>query len=702
MNGKRLYCIDGNSLLFRAFYATYFGDPSTLMRTKDGRPSNAIFAFSNMLCKLLSLLEPGDLIFLAFDKDSQTFRKEEFEGYKANRKATPEELKSQFAPARDLVRAMGIPMHEEHGVEADDLCGSAAKLAEKEGYQVEIYTSDKDYLQLVSSSVTVHLLKKGFRDLLDITPESMVENFGFSPLQIIDYKGLRGDASDNLPGIPGVGDKTATKLIAEYGSFDAIMEAARAGTIKGKLGENLIAGEPMGRLCYNLATIKTDCPLPFGLSEMEYRGYSPEEVAHFAESYELKSLLSKMPKSAIRSSSSEENTLPPLSEDLSPLWDAEAIGIAIDGEETYHTSPFRGIGLATKTSRHYVTQEELLQNPRLIALLESPLPKYGYDLKAIACSLKKVGISLSGLSFSLELAAYLLDSTLGSDSHLVLGYFGVSLPEEDSNLLSFGYPETTSTLAAYSLLLQPKALAKLQESGNASLYFDIELPLLSILANMENEGFPCNGEELAVIGEEFRKKKDALEREIASLAGHPFNISSPKQVASVLYDELLLRGPKSRSTSIEELKKLIPLHPIVGKILEYRKYAKLVGTYIDGILPHIDSEGKIHTVFHQTQTATGRLSSSDPNLQNISTRDEESKEIRKAFHYSDGTRILSLDYSQIELRILASLSGCSSYISVFQSGRDVHSETARAIFHIPEGQEVPHELRRKAKAINFA
>lgn len=706
MNQKHLIVIDGNSLLFRAFYATYYGDPSAIMRTKDGRPSNAIFAFSNMLTKLLNSLNEGDSIFLAFDADSHTFRKEEYEAYKANRKAPPEELKSQFAPSRDLVKALGIPCFEQHGVEADDLCGSVATLAEKGGYVVDIYTSDRDYLQLVSGSVTVHLLKKGFSDILSITPESMMENFGFSPKQIIDYKGLRGDASDNLPGIPGVGEKTATKLIASYGSFDAIIDAAKNGLIKGKIAENIIAGEQMGRLCYSLATIKTDCELPFALEDLVYHGFSSDEVAHFASTYELKTLLGRMPKKFAKVPLKEEYPLPPFGKDISSLLDAQEIGIAVDSEESeYNDTSFLGIALSTPKERFYFTKDELSSNKELIALLESNIKKCGYDIKRIRIALYELGIVLGGEVFDLLLAAYLLDSSLTSSPSLVLGLFGVALPESEAtpSLFSEGEKERTSALAAYSLLLSQKALKKLEEEKNLELYTSLELPVSAILAEMEKEGFPCNGEELSRIGDEFRKKKDALEQEVYLLAKHPFNISSPKQVATVLYDELSLKGPKNRSTSVEELRYLLPYHPIVGKILEYRKYAKLVGTYIDGLLPHIHEDGKIHTIFNQAQTSTGRLSSSNPNLQNISTRDEESKEIRKAFHYpTDDIRILSLDYSQIELRILASLSGCSSYIDVFKGGHDVHAETARKIFHVPASEEVPHELRRKAKAINFA
>lgn len=706
-NTKHLLVIDGNSLLFRAFYATYYGDPSSIMRTSAGIPSNAIFAFSNMLTKLLNSLEEGGSVFLAFDTDSQTFRKEEFASYKANRKPAPEELCVQFEPARRLVEALGISFHEEHGLEADDLAGTVSKLAESAGYRVDVYTSDKDYLQLVTDRVTVHLLKKGLSDLEEVTPSSMVEHYGFTPRQIVDYKGLRGDSSDNLPGIPGVGEKTATKLIQTYGSFDAIIEAAKKGEIKGKLGENIVKNEEMGRLCYSLATMKLDCALPFGLEDLLYRGYDASTVSHFANEFELKTLLSRLPKRFRVQGDTEKAALPPLQrlDSLAGVSLPSPLGIALDlDENVYNEAEIQGIGIATKEARYYLGREALENDKALRALLgDASIKKTVYDGKKIRVGLARFGIDFQGVAFDLLLAGYLLDSSLTGNASLLFSSFGVALPEKEGGLLSEGNAEETSAEAFYALALEKEASHKLETCGATSLLRDLEIPLSLILADMEIEGFPLDPDELSCIGARFREKRDALEKEIFEMAGHPFNIASPKQVATVLYDELGLKGPKNRSTSVEELRFLSSSHPLVGKILEYRKYAKLVGTYIDGLLPHRKDDGKIHTCFNQAQTTTGRLSSSNPNLQNISTRDEESKEIRKAFHYPDpDKKILSLDYSQIELRILASLSQCQSYIDVFRSGHDVHSETARKIFGVPEGQEVPHELRRKAKAINFA
>ena len=284
-NAKHLYVIDGNSLLFRAYYATSYGGSETIMRTSSGIPTNAIFAFSNMITKILASFSGGESIFVGFDSDSHTFRKEEFEEYKANRKPTPEDLVRQFPISRELLDVLGVTHYEEHGVEADDLCGTVALLAAKEGYSVDVYTSDKDYLQLVSDKITVNLLKTGLSSMNPITPEEMLKQFGFSPKQIIDFKGLRGDSSDNLPGIKGIGDKGATDLIKAYGSFDAIIDAAKAGLIKGKLKDKIIEGEAMGRKCYELATIKTDCALPFSLGDLVYGGYESKKAEAFAAKY---------------------------------------------------------------------------------------------------------------------------------------------------------------------------------------------------------------------------------------------------------------------------------------------------------------------------------------------------------------------------------------------------------------------------------
>ncbi|MBR1847572.1 MAG: DNA polymerase I [Bacilli bacterium] len=703
---KKLIVIDGNSLLFRAFYATYYGDPSNIMRAKDGTPTNAIFAFSNMLAKILQSLKGGESIFVGFDKDSHTFRKEEFDQYKANRKPAPEELIPQFPMSRDLLDALGILHYEEHGIEADDICGTIAKTASKQGYQVDVYTSDKDYLQLIDDNITVCLIRKGLSDIDRLTPTTMQETFGFGPLQIIDYKGLRGDSSDNLPGIPGIGEKTAVKLLSEYGSFDEIVAAAKDGRIKGKMGENIVANEELGRTCYRLATILTDAPLPFGLDALQYEGYSFSAVNAFCQKYELRQLLSRLPSNLKKDDADSPFPEVEIVTEL-PEIQASRISLALDlGSSSYHDEEILGVALTDGKHVYYIEGMHLAKDERAKKLLEDPnVLKTTYDAKAAIYVLRRLGIEVQGIDFDLLLSAYLLDSSLNESPSSVFSYFGedVSGEEETLSLLTQNRPTHTGKVAFYALRFREKAIRLMKENEAYELFLNIELPLSRVLANMEWEGFPLDKEELLSIGENYRQKRDALEKEIHEMAGYRFNISSPKQVGELLYQKLLLADGKMPGTSVDALKAIAHKHPIVNKILEYRKYQKLVSTYIDGLIPHIRKDGKIHTYFNQAQTTTGRLSSSNPNLQNISTRDEESKLIRKAFYYPEGNiSIASFDYGQIELRILAALSHCQTYIDIFSSSRDVHSETARRIFGLPDDAEVPSLLRRRAKAVNFA
>ncbi|MCR5078743.1 MAG: DNA polymerase I [Bacilli bacterium] len=704
---KKLIVIDGNSLLFRAYYATSFAGPESIMRNSKGEPTNAIFAFSNMLLKILSSFNGGESIFVAFDADSHTFRKEEFEDYKANRAPCPEELIPQFPMSRELLDCLGITHYEEHGIEADDIAGTIAKIAADRGYEVNVYTSDKDYLQLVDSNITVTLLKKGLSVVEEITPTSMVELFGFTPRQIIDYKGLRGDSSDNLPGIPGIGDKTAVKLIQEYGDFDSIIIAAKEGRIKGKLGEHIVEGEEMGRKCLHLAEILIDAPLPIKVEELGYQGYDFARLSAFASRYELKQLINRIP-ARLRKEDKDSLVVPEV-EIISSFRDIEvgdSIGVSLDiDSSSYHDEDPFGIAIACKDKIYYEDFVSFKEDSYLKAILENEnIKKKAFDCKKILLSLDNYDIKMKGVDFDMLLACYLLDSSASDNAKLCFAMFGVDISkvEEKVSLFDLGESEENGKIAFYSLRLEEEAKKRLREDGSFDLYQNIEFPLAFVLAKMEKEGFPLDDRRLTQIGEDFYRKKDEWEKKCHEYAGCYFNVGSPKQVSDILFDKLHLGGNKKKGTSVEVLKELVDEHPVVNAILNYRKYAKLCSTYIDGLRPHIKADGKIHSVFHQAQTTTGRLSSSNPNLQNISTRDEESKLIRKAFHYKDDLYIMSLDYAQIELRLLSHLANCQSYIDVFNSGHDLHCETARKVFKIKEGEEVPHELRRKAKAVNFA
>lgn len=697
----KITIIDGNSLLFRAYFATAYPGVE-IMRTQDGTPTNAIFAFSNMINKILSTLKKDEGLMVAFDAGKDTFRKEQLESYKANRKPTPEDLVRQFPMARDFLKALGIFQFEQHGYEGDDIAGTVAKLAEKEGYQVTIYTSDRDFLQLVDNNITVNIIRKGMSDIVAMTPEVVKETFGFEPLQIIDYKGLRGDASDNLPGIKGVGEKTAVKLIEEYGSFDNII--AHASEIKGKLGEAIIAGQDTGRLSRDLAIIKTDVPLPFGINETIYQGYDFTSVSEYCQRYELKQFMSKIVQKWKKIELEQTEINVKTVNSLKELGEVKEIGLALDyADDNYSIGSLYGLAIACDKGNYYITYDDFKNDQVTLDILKNPdIKKYCYDYKAIKVALAKNNIAIAGLYFDLLVASYLVDSSLKNDVEVVMNIYGIDLSNngEMLSLLSNEDSQKTGKIAFFSWKLCSRVTEELKKTESLKLYQELETPLTDTLADMEIEGFPIDVKVLDEFGDEYKKKAKELEEEIYALAGEKFNIASPKQIGEILFNKLGLYANKKLSTSVDSLKEIANEHPIVNKILEYRKYFKLITTYVEGLKKHIYPDGKIYAKFNQALTTTGRLSSSEPNLQNISVRDEEGKLIRKAFYYPDENyEILSLDYSQIELRVLAALSNCQGLKDVFLSNEDIHSATAKKIFNL-QGEPTPLQ-RRKAKTVNF-
>ena len=686
----KAYVIDGNSLLFRGFYATSYGE-GPIMRTKGGVPTNAIYAFGNMIARILHDVEKGDALFVAFDADGHTFRKEEYEGYKATRRPCPEDLVPQFPISREMLDALGICHYEEHGVEADDIAGSLAKSLSRKGYEVYLYTSDRDYLQLIDERVKVLLPQKGLSETKVMDLASLKEEMGISPAQIVDYKGLRGDDSDNLPGIRGVGEKTALKLLAQYGTFPAIME--HKGEIPGKLGEKVRDGEKDGWLSYRLARIKTDVALPFEEKEVLYRGYDEKKAAEFAAKYEFRSFLQRLP-AALRGREIPRKERRRASSFLELSREGR---IAVYGpvhKNDYHREELEGLALSDGERSLFVPRERILKEEGLREFLgDEKGKKVAFDRKSLEYSLETLGISLKGVEEDVLLLSYLLDSNGKGDPEETFLSQGIALPEGTGE-------ERALSIAESSLDALPGMLRRIQEEGTKKLYYEIELPLAHVLARMEREGIPLRKDLLEEFGEEYRRKRDEAREKVLSYAKKETNLNSPSQVARLLYDDLGLPMQRGRTTSVEALRLLADLHPAIPALLEYRKYQKLLSTYVEGLVPHIFEDGKIHTYFNQSETSTGRLSSSQPNLQNISARDEESRLIRKAFLYEDeGIGFLSLDYSQIELRILAEMSKSPGYRALFLEGHDVHSETARRIFG---KEEVTHEERRKAKAVNFA
>ena len=697
---SKIIVIDGNSLLFRAFYATYY-DPSNIMRTKSGQATNAIFAFSNMITSLLTNLKKGDGIFVGFDAGKHTFRHQEYKDYKANRPELPKDLITQFPIARELLDKLNIVHYECDNLEADDICGIIANKAQKEGYKVYIYTSDKDYLQLIDQNITIELIKKGLKDIKEMTPQTFKEEWGFEPIQITDYKGLRGDDSDNLKGIPGVGDKTAKQLISQFGDLESIIQNADTKT---KVGRNIIEFQDNGRMCKHLAIIAKDQEIPIEVNETIYNGYKFNSVSEFANKYEFKSLVSKLPKLFKQEEKHNEKV------DFCEVFDSngidfdDKIGIDVDIENVnYHDAVFNGLAFTASSKTYYISKANLLKDEKLLSILKnSDIKKFAFDFKKVRYVLAKNNIEVNGLFFDLILASYLIDSSIKNDIESVLNYYSIDISYATTKNLLFDDSTKQISIATsfYSIGLFEEIKEKLLARNQYELLVNIEQPLTIVLCDMELEGFPLDKETLLSFKTIYQEKLDILTKEIHLLAGEEFNINSPKQVSHILFEKLNLKSNRKGSTSVEFLEMIKNEHPIISKILEYRKYAKIISTYVDGLIPFIHDDGKVHSTFNQALTTTGRLSSSEPNLQNISTRDEEGKQIRKAFFYKDPTlSILSLDYSQIELRILAHLSDAKSMIEFFNNDEDVHASTAIKIFNLD--REPTSAERRRAKTVNF-
>lgn len=694
----KLIVIDGNSLLFRAYYATAYS--GQIMRSQDGTPTNAIFAFSNMINKIISTLKEGDGIFVAFDTGHKTFRHKALDSYKANRKPAPEELVLQFPLSRDFLSSFGVFQFEMDGYEGDDIAGTVATTAAKNGIKVFLYTSDRDFLQLVDDNISVNMIKKGLSDVQIMTPQLVKETYGFLPRQVIDYKGLRGDASDNLPGIPGIGEKTALKLIEKYQSFDNII--AHAEEIGGKVGNELLLNKDIGTISRDLAIIRTDIPLPFKIEDCTYEGYDFKNITDFCQKYGLKQFLNKLPKNWKKKTLSKTSITIKQVHSFEGIDISNDIGLALDYDnQNYHNATIYGLAISDNDNVYYINYEEAKNDKKLLDILSNrDINKYCYDFKAIKVSLAKDNIAIDGLKFDLLIGSYLLDSNIKNNPHLIFALYGLDLVEEEVNLFTVNKVNETSQIAYFVKKIQPKVIAELVRIDAFKLYEELELPLVIALSDMEIEGFPLDKKTLDSIGDVYKKKCKELEEEIYQYAGEKFNISSPKQLGEILYNKLHLPSNKKMSTSFENLRELSSYHPIIDKIIEYRKYFKLISTYIDGLKPHIFPDGKIHATFNQAITSTGRLSSSDPNLQNISVRDEEGKTIRKAFFYPNNEyQILSFDYSQIELRLLAHLAKSDALKKIFLENKDIHKETAKMIFHL--SSEATPSQRRKAKAVNF-
>ena len=703
---KRFLVLDGSSLIFRAFYAL----PG--LSDSHGQPTGAIFGFSNMLTKLMAEQQP-DLMVLAFDKSRHTFRTERYADYKGTRDKTPEELLSQFPLLREFAANMGIPFLEKDNYEADDIIGTLATQAAAKGYDVRVITGDRDALQLVRPNLRVLLTKKGISEIKDYDTAAFEEEYGFEPLKLIDLKGLMGDTSDNIPGVPGVGPKTASKLLLAYGSVENVL--AHVGEVSGKkLKENLQTYADQARLSKELATIELHVP-DLAFAEEDYRIQPDmEKMQAFCDDHELRAVWRNFerlygPAELALDLDGGENGA--AAQDLSyDLWDEAAVKTAAKAPYLAVSGIFSGLapfasleGLAVvagpDAEKAGFVARDSAAFPALLQLLES-------DQQAVVFGLKRydqAGLRGQKAFFDVELAAYLLEPERSKYalSELSQKYLQEAAPESFDDEKAQAVWEAKAISRLYPLLG-----AKLEEEKLTHLMDTIELPLVEVLAGMEQNGVYVNRAHLAEKTEEVAGRLQKIEAAIYEMAGHDFNLNSPKQLGVVLFEELGLPVRKKTktgySTNAEVLESLRLEHPIIEQILAYRLWSKLKSTYLDGIAGLIRTDtGRVHTNFNQTVTATGRLSSSDPNLQNIPVRTEEGRMIRALFEPGEGYDcLLSADYSQIELRLLAHMSGDENFIDAFKRGQDIHARTAAEVFGIPL-EEVTPELRRHAKAVNF-
>ncbi|HEY8365190.1 MAG TPA: DNA polymerase I [Haloplasmataceae bacterium] len=710
---KKLILIDGNSLLFRAFYAT--SSRGTILKSSKGLPTNALFGFTNMMLHILDNYQFSHIL-VAFDAGKTTFRHEEYKEYKGTRKPIPQELIEQIPLAKQLLDVMRVKRYELNLYEADDIIGTLSLQAENKDFsEVEIISSDKDLLQLVSDKVHVSLTKKGLTELETYTIEHLFDVYGLTPEQIIDLKGLMGDASDNIPGIPGVGEKTALKLLHEYGSVENLI--AHVDNLTGKLKESVENNTQQALLSKRLATINRHIPLDITLDDTLYHDYDYMQLLDFFRSVEFHSLVKKMENEV---SNLQEDIKYELVLDVSKLNDIllddsyiiiETFGL------NYHKCEILGMAVVNEKGNFFIPRNVFDNSLVIDMFLRDPLVKKNtFDLKKAKVALNWQGFDINGVNFDLLIASYIINPAISKeDFRIISSYFNYHNVQYDEEIYGkntkYHLPDANiyqlhAVKKAYALKkLKPLIIEKLKENDQLSLYLDLELPLSTVLAEMEYNGIKIDRQILEDLGKELTFRIKGLESEIYKLANKTFNIASPKQLGEVLFEDLHLPVIKKTktgySTNSDVLEKLFSSHPIIEKIMEYRTITKLHSTYVEGLKPMIFNDQKIHTIFNQALTATGRLSSIEPNLQNIPIRYEEGRQIRKCFIPDNPEDyILSADYSQIELRILAHLSSAHNLIEAFNHDLDIHTKTAMDIFGVSKDDVTPL-MRRQAKAVNF-
>lgn len=706
---ERLLILDGNSLMNRAFYAI------PALNNSEGLNTNAIYGFINMLFKMKEELKP-DYIVTTFDKKAPTFRHKDYKDYKAGRKKMPPELSEQFPVVKELLEKLAINIFEIEGFEADDLIGTLSVFARERSIEVYIVTGDKDALQLAEDNVKIVINKKGMTEKEIYDKDRMLQDYGVTPKQFIDVKGLMGDSSDNIPGVPGIGEKTALKLIKEYGNIENVL--MNIDNLSGKkIKDNLMEYREQAIFSKKLATIVTNVPIEIDLESIKSKeSFDIKSVREMFVRLEFRSLMNKipdLPEAEIHDSINDVevdyifiDNLEGLKKFVSTIKDIVYIIFENENEQVYSRSTINKIYFNSQNQNYVVDFQKLFKDnieelkESMKAVFESEnIKKVIHDAKVSCTILEKMNISLKGLLFDTKIAAYLIDPARSQYelNELIRDNLGVNIKEEDQQIKIKNVQYLKSV---YEDLSEKIKLLNMEE-----LFYSVEKPLIEVLSAMEGRGFKIDRIKLNELGEQFSEKIEYTKKEIYDISGEEFNISSPKQLGKILFEKLDLPVIKKTktgySTNAEVLDKLKDKHPIIDKIVYYRQITKLYSTYVEGLKAVIDVDDKIHSSFNQTVTTTGRLSSTEPNLQNIPIKQEMGREIRKVF-IPDNSEcvILSGDYSQIELRVLAHISDDENLINAFKHHSDIHTKTASEVFHVPV-EEVTPLMRSNAKAVNF-
>ena len=701
---KKIILVDGNNLLFRSYYATAY--TGNMMKNSKGFPTNGLYGFINMMNRIIKEEDP-QYILVAFDK-GKTFRHDKYEVYKAGRQAMPDELKLQFPVAKEILGAMGIKYFEIDNYEADDIIGTMSKIVDEEDeFIATIVSSDKDLLQLISDEVTVKLLKSN--DHIMMTPEVFRETYKVDPIRMIDLKALMGDSSDNIPGVKGIGEKTAISLIEKYGSLENLYN--NLDSITGKTKEKLELDRENAFMSYDIATIFREVPIPFSLDDCKYEGIKRDELFKYLEELEMPSLIRKYDLVGEKNNTLEKKDKELIIDDICNLDKNKDFSFFVETRgEVYSKSEVLGIGVYDGEKGYFISESEIDEYKDIF---NSESNKYTYDIKKDIVVLNPYKVKLD-VKYDSLIALYLLDYVVKDDISFVAKSFDYDICLYEDFYGSLKRPKEFALEDLRKLAIEKakfiyetkeEILNKIKEEELEYLFNDIEMPLSYVLADMELTGIKVNCEYLEKVQVELKEKMEDKEHEIYKLAGSEFNIMSPMQLAKVLFEDLQIPYPKKvkdgkYSTSKDILDKLVDVHPIINLILEYRTLAKLYTNYAVGLLEEVRNDGRIHTIYTQALTRTGRLSSISPNLQNIPARGEYSSLIRSAFIPDSDSVLLSSDYSQVELRVFAHMSNTENLINAFVEDKDIHTKTASDIYHVSM-DEVTKDMRRTAKAVNF-